>query len=80
MVDKFLKSNDKPAAERQANGAVQEISENTTTETTSLAVENESMIYFLGRKFVEVKILYIYDFGFLLLKKGSFCVYLERAV
>ena len=79
MVDKFLKSNDKPAAERQANGAVQEISENTTMESTSLAVENESMIYFLGRKFVEVKILYIYDFGFLL-KKGSFCVYLERAV
>jgi hypothetical protein len=55
MVDKFLKSNDKQGEERQANGGVQEISENTTTESNSLVVNNESMIYFLGRKFVEVK-------------------------
>jgi hypothetical protein len=55
MVDKFLKSNDKQGEERQANGGVQEISENTTTESNSLVVNSESMIYFLGRKFVEVK-------------------------
>jgi hypothetical protein len=55
MVDKFLKSNDKQGEERQSNGGVQEISENTTTESNSLVVNNESMIYFLGRKFVEVK-------------------------
>ena len=49
MVDKFLKVNEKQSSEGQANGGVQDISRN-----TSLAVDNESLIYFLGRKLVQV--------------------------
>lgn len=54
MVDKFLKTNEKQSSEGRANGGVQEISRNTTVESSSLAVDNESLIYFLGRKFVQV--------------------------
>ena len=54
MVEKLLNSNEKPGSDGQANGAVKDMSENSTAKSTDLAVENESMVYYLGRKFFEV--------------------------
>ena len=54
MVDKLLKTNEKPGEEKQANGAVQEGSEKSITKSSGQAVESESMMYFLGRTFFQV--------------------------
>ncbi|XP_028411793.1 uncharacterized protein LOC114534531 [Dendronephthya gigantea] len=53
MVDKFLKSTDNQGDEVQANGAVEELLTK-ATESGSLAVPNESMILYLGRKLFQV--------------------------
>ena len=54
-MDKLLKINGKPDEEKQANGAVQEDSENSIATSTGHAVESESMMYFLGRTFFQVR-------------------------
>ena len=56
MVDKFLKANDKQS-NIQANGSVQEILQ----ESRSHAVDDESLIFFLGRKLFQVLCFY-FDF------------------
>ena len=56
-MDKFLKANDKQSYEGQANGSVQEI----LRESRSHAVDDESLIFFLGRKFFQVLCFY-FDF------------------
>lgn len=59
MVDKLLKANDKQCSERQANGSVQEI----LRESRSHAGDDESLIFFLGRKLFQVLCFY-FDFIF----------------
>ena len=57
MVNKLLKTNEKPGEEKQANGAVQEDSEKSIATSTGHAVESESMMYFLGRTFFQVRLV-----------------------
>ena len=56
-MDKLLKTNEKPGEEKQANGAVQEDSEKSITKSSGPAVERESMMYFLGRTFFQVRMV-----------------------